>query len=479
MKNNNNKIVAGIIAVFFIVHLVLIFNLNYTTDAGDSITHYLYSRWSFRHPENFVNHWAKPLFVLLSAPFAQFGFEGICIFNLLVYTGVLIYTHLFCRRIGIVYSCIPVTLVSAFVFSNQIIHSGLTEPLGCLVMIAGFYFLSSKKYLAGTIIMSFAPFVRSEGLILCGTVGLFFLLLRDLKWIPLLITGHLVFGLIGWVFFHKTFLWVITEIPYANGNGGYGTGPWDHFIHYMPRTIGTLSSFLWKLGLVFLLLWPFLKKKPVEMDVFQKKVFWVLVVSCFVFFFGFHAVSWAKGLFNSFGLLRVMVVVFPQLAIIAALPLLYLMKVLEDYRVGGWAVYVITAFILLSNFTDREWGFRNKKQFSLDRSQQAEKRAYDYIRQHYPDYKTRNYVYSASYMAMLFGLDYFDKKQSQNFMDYAKTPQDIPGGSILIWDNWFSVMENGVPFDKVGSDPAVKMVAEFKETDEEGEARIVVFEKTK
>jgi len=119
----------------------------------------------------------------------------------------------------------------------------------------------------------------------------------------------------------------------------------------------------------------------------------------------------------------------------------------------------------------------NKKQFSLDRSQVAEKHAYDYIRQHYPDYKTRNYVYSATYVPLLFGLDNFDKKQSQNFMDYAKTPQDIPRGSIMIWDNWFSVMENGVPFDKVSSDPGLKFVAEFKQSDDEGEARIVVFEK--
>ena len=55
-----------------------------TGGSGDSIHHYLYAKYATAHPENFFNHWAKPLYVLLACSFAQFGFVGMKIFNALV-----------------------------------------------------------------------------------------------------------------------------------------------------------------------------------------------------------------------------------------------------------------------------------------------------------------------------------------------------------------------------------------------------------
>jgi hypothetical protein len=50
---------------------------------ADSIVHYQFARYAFKYPFHFVDHWAKPLFTTLSAPFAQFGFQGAVLFNIL------------------------------------------------------------------------------------------------------------------------------------------------------------------------------------------------------------------------------------------------------------------------------------------------------------------------------------------------------------------------------------------------------------
>ena len=52
--------------------------------SGDSQYHFFYAQASWNHPEYFFHHWAKPWFTLLSSPFAQLGFKGIKLFNVLV-----------------------------------------------------------------------------------------------------------------------------------------------------------------------------------------------------------------------------------------------------------------------------------------------------------------------------------------------------------------------------------------------------------
>src|SRR6202008_2844708 len=54
-------------------------------DTGDGIMHFFISEAAWEDPLLLLDHWGKPLFILLSSPFAQFGFNGIIIFQLLVY----------------------------------------------------------------------------------------------------------------------------------------------------------------------------------------------------------------------------------------------------------------------------------------------------------------------------------------------------------------------------------------------------------
>jgi hypothetical protein len=52
-------------------------------DVGDGIMHYFISNASWENPELFLHHWGKPLFILFSSSFAQFGFYGMVIFNII------------------------------------------------------------------------------------------------------------------------------------------------------------------------------------------------------------------------------------------------------------------------------------------------------------------------------------------------------------------------------------------------------------
>ncbi len=72
---------------YWVISIFIVFYFNGTGNEADSINHFLYAHYAPPHPELYLNHWAKPLFTLLASPFAQFGFIGIKLFNILCAYG--------------------------------------------------------------------------------------------------------------------------------------------------------------------------------------------------------------------------------------------------------------------------------------------------------------------------------------------------------------------------------------------------------
>ena len=72
-----------------------------TGGGGDSVFHFQYAKFAAQHPENFFNHWAKPLYTIFAFPFAQFSFTGIKVFNVLMslISAYFTYKHYFIKFI--------------------------------------------------------------------------------------------------------------------------------------------------------------------------------------------------------------------------------------------------------------------------------------------------------------------------------------------------------------------------------------------
>src|ERR1043165_5405053 len=88
----SKRFIYYILSCYALICAVTIIAFDGTGDAGDSITHYLFSRYAPIHPQLYFDHWAKPLFVLLASPFAQLGITGMKIFNSLVSLGTILVT---------------------------------------------------------------------------------------------------------------------------------------------------------------------------------------------------------------------------------------------------------------------------------------------------------------------------------------------------------------------------------------------------
>jgi hypothetical protein len=96
-----NKTIAPYILLFTGIALAGIQLLSTGVNGEtDSITHYQIARHAFKYPQLFFDHWGKPLFTLLSAPFAQLGYIGSVVFNLLCGLWSSWFAYLISKRLG-------------------------------------------------------------------------------------------------------------------------------------------------------------------------------------------------------------------------------------------------------------------------------------------------------------------------------------------------------------------------------------------
>ena len=281
--------------------IYMMVNNEVPTDTGDGIMHFFISQASWNNPSLFLDHWGKPLFILLSSPFAQFGFNGMVVFNILVFLlTVLLSNYIFFKQKTSAWITLlfPLVLLKTYDVSSTVL-GGLTEPLFNLALVAALYLLLERKYLWFALLVSFLPFMRSEGQLPIVLAFSILVLLKEYKSLPFLSAGFLIYGLIG-LPVYGDFLWYFTKSPYQMDNGIYGSGPWYHYLISYESYIGKFGLLV-AIGGLFALIYLFLKRK-------WNAINWQGLIFTYGVFFGVlfvHSYFWATGQSGSLGLTRI------------------------------------------------------------------------------------------------------------------------------------------------------------------------------
>jgi hypothetical protein len=304
-----NRFVRPFFAVAFVLMVIVAMMSKSIYDTGDGIMHYEIARWSWKHPELFLHHWGKPFFTLLSSPFAQFGYKGAVFFNVLCHVGTAWITWRIADRMKLPYSYLAGPLLIFAPLSWGVAQSGLTEPLFALMLMSGIYFITGGRNTIAAVIISLLPFARTEGFFIAPLFGLFFLVRKEYIAMFLLATGTVLYSLIGGIAVHNDFLWIIHQNPYV-GEPLYGHGDLFHFVAQNEFLFGWSITLLIALGLCTFPLRRFFTPRHSLAEM-------LLVAGAFVVFFVAHSIFWWKGIFGSYGLLRVIACVLPCAVLIA------------------------------------------------------------------------------------------------------------------------------------------------------------------
>ncbi|HEX5003329.1 MAG TPA: hypothetical protein VFW78_12610 [Bacteroidia bacterium] len=425
-----------VLLLYALIAALTIAFFNGTGDAGDSIVHYLFAKYAPVHPELYFDHWAKPLFVLLASPFAQAGFTGIKLFNAVVVLLTLYFTY-GCARMLQMQQAIVASVFLLFCPLYYILtFSGLTEPLFALVVTAAIYAVLKERLLLAAILISFLPFIRSEGLLMIGVFALFFLVKRQWKFIPWLITGHLVYSVAGYFVYHDM-LWVFNKIPYAGMDKAYGSGTLFHFTEQLLYVTGVPFYILFWAGIVSMV-WQIIRNKISTETA-------ILVFIGFMTYLMAHSLFWYFGIFHSIGIKRVLLGVIPLAALIALAGYNFLTTVLlkKQPAIKKAVQGLLIAYVAVFPFTSNKAAVNFKHDMMLTADQQEALRVSKYVMEKYG--MEHRFIYSYPYFSETLQLDHFDHSRripfSQPLVDHFEK------GDVVIWDSWFSVVECGVSKD--------------------------------
>ena len=421
---HNKYFIYYLLVIYAGIAGLTIFYFNGTGDDGDSVTHYLFAKYAPLHPALFFDHWAKPLFVLLASPFVQFGFVGVKVFNAI---NVLISIFLTYRTAvtlhlknalisGVMMICGPLYYVLTF--------SGLTEPLfGCFI-IGGVLLAAKGKQNGAAVLVSFLPFIRSEGLIILGVFGLYFLLNNNRKSLLLLAMGSVIYSVAGW-FVYDDLLWVFSKIPYATLNSVYGKGELFHFIYKLNYITGVPVFILFWAGVLAALFNLF--KSPFIID--EKRL---VFLCCLAFVVG-HSLFWYLGIFNSMGLIRVLIGIMPLLALIG---LQGFNLITEEIKMRGKysnpvIQFLILAYIIAFPFTPNHAAVHFQKDMTLNTRQREALSIANFIK---VDRGTSHqFLFNYHYLGDVLEIDYFDRSFRVDLN--AENISEMKPGDMIIWQS--------------------------------------------
>jgi hypothetical protein len=316
------------------------------------------------------------------------------------------------------------------------------------------------------IILSFLPFIRSEGLIILGVYAAYLLLKRKYKLLPLLLVGHVFYSIAGYFFYHD-FLWVFDKIPYARLSSDYGSGPLLHFVNQMPYVIGIPLCFLFYLGLISMIFSFFKRLFRVKKIKYTEDLF--LVYGSFIAFFVAHSLFWYFGIFNSMGLKRVLIGVIPLISLISLDGFNFILHFIKSKIIYKIVFFILLAYVIIFPFTKNPASIKWAKEFSPSEDEKLIDEMSKDIKVKYPD---AVYYYYPRYIAIALNIDHFDKKIKRELPELFDG-QSIPDNALIIWDNWWAVTANGISLDKIRNDQRFKEVGTYEK---EG-AKFVLFVK--
>lgn len=419
-------------------------------DVGDGLMHFFYSQASWESPQFFLHHWGKPFFILLSSPFAQFGFNGMMLFNLLVFLSSVVVGYRILTHLGVnswIQSLFPVVLLAANEYTTTIV-GGLTEPLFNLSVLIAAWLLITGRYAWFAILVSMMPFMRSEGQLPLLLALMLLLWNRSYRMIPFLFTGFLLYSIIGLVVYHD-FWWYFTMNPYATANDIYGNGTWDHYLISYRGYLGNPGLYVMIVGFL-VMCYLIIKKRWQDLQwqwsFFAHGIFIGVVVV--------HSYFWAMGTNGSMGLNRVATQGMPLFVL---LYLYYISRIPGRsnrisilFGIGSMAIcfslYKSIHFPIKSGLIEKE--IYAAAAFLRKNTESTQKIYY-----HYP------------LLVYAFGENPFMKGSQMEFTYFHDLEADlgktIKPGSFIVWDSHFGPVEAGLPLEKITKLTTLVKVGEF------------------
>ena len=463
----DQRLALGLLGLLLGASVLVAFLSKSTYDSGDGIFHYLIARYVPQHPDNLLNPWAKPFFTLLATLPAQGGYLGMKLFQCGVVALSAWLAFVVARALKLPFPFLAVVFCYAAPDYFRIQLSGLTEPLFGLVLIGSVALAASRRPGWSAALVTWLPFVRSEGFILLGIWVVYLLWNRSWRVLPLLGLGYAVYSVVGgWLL--GDYGWVFGGNPYGL-HSQYGSGRWTHFLEHLPTLLGWGLLALFVLGGLNIV-WRMFRKATWAQPLFRVDL--LLVYGSIVVFVAAHSIFWALGLFGSFGMTRVLTVLTPLFAVAAVRGLAWASQLTPRPAVRRWlAVGTVAGLVVLLFGPDRGFstdnggfmGHHSTLHWRRDLQQSTDLALADeavaWFKQHEPNWRWHPIAFEHTYYAAALDADLFDPAIRVPLTKNWQPDLDaVPVGTYIFWDGWFCPVEGHLPLAMLQKDGRFKQL---------------------
>jgi hypothetical protein len=398
-------------------------------DATDGVYHYQHAKFSFRHPELFFNHWAKPVFTFLMSGPAQFGLKGIVFANTLLIFFACVLSFKAAKELKFSFYFLTPLIIGLGNSVSYVVLGGLTEPLFIFGFSLVIYLIVHVKFQWALFVAGGLILVRPESVVV--VFGLLFIIRHwSLKGFIALATLPVVCSVLGSIIADYPLLYVLTHQPYG-GKNVYGYGSWFHYLKNWDRlsTFTALAMFL--IGSFFVV-----KNKN-----FSRVILFLLFTGFGIVFL--HVILWKFGILGSAGLVRTLTTALPAISIVSVYSLSSI-KPKYIYLLG-----LITAVLISIEFVTK-----NKYPLNIENKEVAAKLVAEKITDLELINENNKIFYQFATTAYYLSLDPFDEEHTSRLwgLDKATPSKRMKPGDLIIWDNITGHKEGGIVFDVINSD---------------------------
>ncbi|HLP56357.1 MAG TPA: hypothetical protein VK151_15075 [Fluviicola sp.] len=420
---------AGLIGA--LVYLIAMNLLNQLPiDAGDGVVHYSIAKASWSEPTYLLDHWGKPLFTLLSSGFAQISFKWHIGFNIIVYALTCLAAFRLFKQLEVAkgyYFFFPILLICVPDYANCVL-AGMTETLFGLLIMCAILLAFLQRWMLFAIVVSLAPFARSEGMMVV-VAGLFLLAIaRQWKSIPFLFTGFIVYGIAGLALL-DSFWWYFENNPYPP-ESIYGSGPWYHYLDTWENHFGLISMVLLPVGLFGSLVLRSRKIVPHFTWIFLFGMgIWLGIIVI-------HSYFWAYGLRGSAGLTRIATLGLPVAMVLITIGCHFVTKELNTipHILGG----LIVSLLCVKEIRELPYPL-HANAFEKILIQSA-----DYIGKEHPNGDIYYYHPLIAWRLNVGIKDNPSRFKQMCFSNDPHTIDDLKPGTIIVRDPQFGPVEHGL-----------------------------------
>jgi len=412
-----------LLGLSFVCILVCIIINQDCAGGEDNMSLYTRSRFGLFHPIAYFREPIKILFAMIMAIPSQLGFKAMQITNAVLasLSAWMVVKIIYKMELKNAWLAVLITLFSPIYFLISL--TVLSEIMFSFFLILCILLLYNKKYIWTAIILSFLPFIRSEGFVLMLVFIVYFITEKQWKVLPLLLLGTIVFSISGYSY-HNDIMWVFHK-NYGDASNLYGHGELLDFVKGSKGYNGPILTIILPMALVAALF-------KLKYLLNHQRIFIIIIMGCYFGFLLLHSYLWWKGQGASLGLTRVMASVIPLAGIIAV----WFFNQFEKYmrKLQSYLYILIAAGSIYFCFTINHFPVR------LDQEHTVVAKLYELSKPYLQ--KAPQIKFNSTYFAFLADLDPYDYEKSGDCLTVKKNVLDsMKPGSIIQYETHFGPNE--------------------------------------